>query len=320
MNYNPEEFDGNEFCHYIKMMKDCSFYPSGLFSSDSVKLSTSSSISWLDISVRNTDDDLKPSTEFLSIFEVFQGNNLSKDFLTSIIGPPSTLTNETTWYWKSIESKHQMRSKTNITLSLKPRPKHLDTPRFMTLLALISETKGYGIQPTLSEHFVTNECFPRFDDKIKRLMVQGFWLVGRLIKESLDVDKEVNNGNPFNFDDGDIGLWWAGICMLDWQEYIKENAKNQPLLNCYNFVVDNMNYVLENRQNYNEAILSMNATVPDDFMSELDIENFIETIRNVKYYCGNIFVDSEKNFEQVPEESYDDSSLAEWVNNSVEQE
>ncbi|VVC36296.1 Hypothetical protein CINCED_3A025516 [Cinara cedri] len=318
INYNPEEFDGNEFCRYIKMMKDCSFYPNGLFSSDSVKLSTSSSLSWLDISIRTTDDDLKPSTEFLSTYEVFQGSYLNKDFLTSIIGSTTTPTNETTWFWKSIEGKHQMHNKANITLSLKPRPKHLTTPRFMTLLALISEAKGYEIKPSLSEHFVTTDCSARFDNKIRRLMVQGFWLVGRLIRESLHVEEEVNCGNPFEFDDGDIGLWWAGINMLDWQEYIKESGKNQPILSCYQFVLENMNTDLGNRYNYKEALLSMNSTIPDDFMSELDMDNFILTVRNVKYYCGNIFVDSQENIE-VPEESCDDDgNLKEWDNNTVE--
>lgn len=319
INYNPEEFYGNEFCHYIKMMKDCSFYPNGLFSSDSVKLSTSSSLSWLDISVRITDDELKPSTEFLSTYEVFQGSNLSKDFLTSIIGSTMTPSNETSWFWKSIEGRHQIHNKANITLSLKPGPKHLTTPRFMTLLALISEAKGYKIYPTLSEHFVTTDCPARFDDKIRRLMVQGFWLVGRLIRDSLHVDEHVNCQNPFEFDDGDIGLWWAGIYMLDWQEYIKENSKSQ-YLNCYQYVVENMNgIILKNRNNYNEAMLSMNTTIPDDFMSECDMETFIETVRNVKYYCGNVFVDSQENLEQVPEESCDDGSFTEWKNNSIEQ-
>lgn len=308
--YNPEEFDSNEFCRYLKMIKDCSFYPNGLFSSDSVKLSTS--FSWLDISVRTTDDDLTPSVEFLNTYEVFQASNLSKDFLTSIIGStPSTPTNDT-WFWKSIEGKHQMHNKANITLSLQPKPKHLTTPRFMTLLALISEAKCYQIEPSLSENFVTTDCMPRFDDKIRRLMVEGFWLIGRLINESLSDDEDVNCGNPFNFADGDIGLWWAGINMLDWQEYMKECGKNQTPPSCYQFVVENMD---GRRHNSSEAVLSMNA-IPDDFMSELDVENFIHTVRNVKYYCGHCFVDSQENFEESLVESCDTSSVLEWENNS----
>lgn len=304
------------------MMKDCSFYPNGLFSSDSVKLSTSSSLSWLDISVRTTDDDLTPSTEFLSTYEVFQASNLNKDFLLSIIGStPTTPSNETSWFWKSIEGRHQSNTKTNITLSLKPRPKHLTTPRFMVLLALISEAKGYNIQPSLSEHFVTHDCLLRFDEKIKRLMVQGFWFVGRLIQESLSEDEEVNCGNPFNFVDGDLGFWWAGVNMLDWLEYMKESSKNQELQNCYQFVVENIN---EYRYNSGKAKSSMNSKIPEDFMSELDVENFIHTVRNVKYYNGNIFVDSQENFEvmneindEVPYSCSDSSdyscdSLPEW--------
>jgi len=320
MDYNPEDFNGSEFCHYIKMMKDCSFYPNGIFSSDSVKLPTSSSLSWLDISVRTTDDDLAPSTELLSTYDIFQESNLNKDFLTSIIGSTvTTPTNETSWYWKSIEGRHQIHNKTNITLSLKPRPKHLTTPRFMILLALISEAKGYQIIPSLSEHFVTNQCMPRFDEKIRRLMVQGLWLVGRLIKESLSMDKEVNCGNPFEFADGDIGFWWAGINMLDWQEYVKECCKTQILPTCFQFVVEHMD---KNGRNSHEAKLSMNAK-PEDFMSELDIENFIDTVRNVKYYSGDYFVDSQNNFDEsymgaeaMVENSYVD---AEWKNNTDEQ-
>ncbi|XP_025204898.1 uncharacterized protein LOC112601471 isoform X2 [Melanaphis sacchari] len=317
INYNPEDFDGNEFCRYIKMMKDCSFYPNGLFSSDSVKLSTSSSLSWLDISVRTTDDDLTPSTENLSIYEVFQASNLNKEFLTSIIGSnESTTTNETTWFWKSIEGKHQPHNKANITLSLQPRPKHLTTPRFMILLALISEAKGYEIKPSLSEHFVTKDCMPRFDEKIRRLMVQGFWLIGCLIKESLSEDEEVNCNNPFEFVDGDIGLWWAGINMLDWQEHLKEyGSQNQTLPNCYQFVIENMGMT---RHNTAEAQSIMNA-IPDDFMSELDMENFIHTVRNVKYYSDTCFVDSQENLElQIEVSEEDDEGLIEWEKNSVE--
>ncbi|XP_050435759.1 uncharacterized protein LOC126842701 isoform X6 [Adelges cooleyi] len=314
IEYNPEDFDGNEFCHYIKMMKDCSFYPNGTFSSDSVKLSTSESLSWLDISVRTTDDDLRPSTELLSTYEVFQASNLSKDFLTSIIGSTTTTptTHEPTWFWKSIEGRHQTHNKANITLSLQPRPKHLTTPRFMTLLALISEAKGYQIEPSLSEHFVTTDCMPRFNDKIKRLMVQGFWLVGRLINESLSEDEEVSCGNPFEFCDGDIGYWWAGINMLDWQEYMKKCGKSLATHNCYQFMLD------ENMEGFrhinNEAVSSMNAA-PEDFMSELDVENFIHTVRNVKYYCGNCFVDSQENLEAL-NESCDSDSLVEWDNST----
>jgi len=311
MDYNPDDFNGNEFCHYIKMMKDCSFYPNGFFSSDSVKLPTSSSLSWLDISVRTTDDDLAPSTELLSTYEIFQESNLNKDFLTSIIGSTVTSpTNETSWYWKSIEGRHQTHNKTNITLSLKPRPKHLATPRFMVLLALISEAKGYQITPSLSEHFVTDDCMPRFDDKIRRLMVQGLWLVGRLIKESLFEDKEVNCGNPFEFADGDIGFWWAGINMLDWQEYVKECCKIQSLQTCFQFVVENMD---GNRRNSHEAELIMNAK-PEDFMSELDIENFIHTVRSVKYYSGDYFVDSQNNLDEQNLEATVENGLddGEW--------
>lgn len=293
------------------MMKDCSFYPNGLFSSDSVKLSTSESLSWLDISVRTTDDDLAPSPEFQNTYEVFQASNLSKDFLLSIIGTTTTTPTNETWFWKSIEGRHQSHNKANITLSLQPRPKHLTTPRFMTLLALISEAKGYQIKPSLSEHFVTTDCMPRFDDKIRRLMVQGFWLVGRLIKESLSDNGDINCGNPFEFTDGDIGYWWAGINMLDWQEYMKECGKNQPLPSCYQFVIENID---GKRRNTSEAVLSMNAA-PDDFMSELDVENFVHTVRNVKYYCGNCFVDSQENFEDM-NESCDDDSLVEWENSS----
>lgn len=317
MESNSEDFNVGEFSHYIKMMKDCSFYPNGLFSSDSVKLPTSSSLSWLDISVRTTDDDLPASTELLSTYEIFHGSNLNKDFLMSIIGSTVSSTNETSWYWKSMESRLQTHNKTNITLSLKPRPKHLTIPRFMTLLALISEAKGYQIIPSLSEHFITNHCMPRFNDKIRRLMVQGMWLVGRLIKDSLSEDKEVNCGNPFKFADGDIGFWWAGIHMLDWQEYVKECCKTQTLPTCFQFVVENID---GNRHNSHEALLSMNAEAEDFFMSELDIENFIHTVRNVKYYSGDCFVDSqdnldEENIEAVVENSYDG---AEWKNNTDE--
>ncbi|KAE9541760.1 hypothetical protein AGLY_003751 [Aphis glycines] len=317
INYNPEDFDGNEFCRYIKMMKDCSFYPNGLFSSDSVKLSTSSSLSWLDISIRTTEDDLTPSIENLSTYEVFQASNLNKEFLTSIIGSSeSTTTNETTWFWKSIEGKHQPHNKANITLSLQPRPKHLTTPRFMILLALISEAKGYEIKPLLSENFVTRDCMSRFDEKIRRLMVQGFWLIGRLINESLSEDEEVNCGNPFGFVDGDIGLWWAGINMLDWQEHLKEcGSQNKDLPNCYQFVIENMGMT---KHNTTEALSIMSA-MPDDFMSELDIENFIHTVRNVKYYGGNCFVDSEENLENQNEVfEQDGEDLIEWEKSSVE--
>lgn len=314
MNFNPEDFNGAEFCHYINMMKDCSFYPNGLFSSDSVKISSSSSLSWLDISVRTTDDDLTPSTELLSTYEVFQASNLNKDFLSSIIGSTTmTPSNETSWFWKSIEGRHQKHNKANITLSLQPRPKHLTTPRFMVLLALISEAKGYEIIPSLSEHFVTNDCMQRFGDKISRLMVQGFWLIGRLIKESLSEDEDLNCGNPFKFLDGDIGFWWAGINMLDWQEYLKESCKNESLQNCYQFAVENMNGNNRyNKYNSSKALLSMNALVPDDFMSELDVENFIHTMRNAKYYCGNCFVDSEENLETAIEENGHEENNVEW--------
>lgn len=295
------------------MMKDCSFYPNGIFSSDSVKLSTAS---WLDISVRTTDDDLTPSTEFLNTYEIFQASNLNKDFLMSIIGSTTNPTSETTWFWKSIEGKHQ-KHKANITLSFNPIPKHLTTPRFMTLLALVSEAKGYDIEPSLSQYFVTVDCFPRFDNKIRRLMVQGFWLVGRLIKESLSDDEEVNCGNPFEFVDGDIGFWWAGINMLDWQEYMEEEAgKSQPLPNCYQFIMDNVD---QKKHNSSEALLSINEKKPEDFLSDLDVENFIHTVRNVKYYCDNYFVDSEENIEIQNEGDTCGEDSIEWEKNSSDE-
>lgn len=319
INYNPKDFYGNEFCYYIKMMKDCLFYPNGLFASDSVKLSTTSStLSWLDISVRTTDGDLVPSTESLNTYEVFQASNLNKEFIMSFIGCNSATTpssNETSWFWKSIEGRHQSLSKTNITLSLQPRPKHLTTPRFMVLLALISEAKGYEIQPSLSEHFVTTDCMPRFDNKIRRLMVQGFWLVGCLIKESLLEDKEINCGNPFGFADGDMGYWWAGINMLDWQDYLKGCDQKQTLLNCYQFVIKNN--IDGKRQNSSKALLNMNAAKPEELMTDLDCENFIHTVRNVKYDCSNYFVDSEDSEEHFEatisdEGDNDDTSLSKW--------
>lgn len=297
------------------MMKDCSFYPNGIFSSDSVKLSTAS---WLDISVRTTDDGLTPSTEFLNTYEIFQASNLNKDFLMSIIGSTSTTpTTETTWFWKSIEGRHQTYNKANITLSFNPIPKHLTTPRFMTLLALISEAKGYDIKPSLSQYFVTTDCLPRFDNKIRRLMVQGFWLVGRLIKESLSDDEEINCGNPFEFVDGDIGFWWAGINMLDWQEYMEKCGKNQPLPTCSQFIMENID---QKKHNSSEALLSINEK-SDNFLSELDVENFIHTVRNVKYYCDNYFVDSAENIEVQNEEDIcgDDSSIVEWEKDSSDE-
>lgn len=294
-------------------MKDCSFYPKGLFSSDSVKLSPSSS-SWLDITVRTTEDDLIPSTESLSTYEIFQASNLKKDFLASIIGSTTIPSNET-WFWKSIEGRHQTHNKTNITLSLKPRPKHLTTPRFMILLALISEAKGYHIQPSLSEYFVTSDCMSRFDDKIRRLMVQGLWFVGRLIKDSLSEDDEVNNGNPFEFVDGDLGFWWAGINMLDWQEYIKKCDKNQPT--CFQFVIENNQD--GSGYNSNASKLNMNVMKPEDFLSDSDVENFIDTIRNVKYYSDNCFVDSQESIDIANETSYDNDGSIEWENNFVEE-
>jgi len=186
----------------------------------------------------------------------------------------------------------------------------------MTLLALISEAKGYDIKPALSEHFVTSDCMSRFDEKIRRFMVQGFWFIGRLINESLSKDEEVNCGNPFEFVDGDIGYWWAGVHMLDWQEYIKECDKSQSLPNCYQFTMDNMEI---KRHNSKEAIINMDAD-PDDFMSELDVENFIHTVRHVKYYCGNFFVDNQENLEIMNEVCTDDDSLIEWENSTAEEQ
>lgn len=310
---NTEEFNGSEFSQYIKMMKDCSFYPNSLFSSDPVRIS-SSSLSWLDITVRTTDDDLATSTESLSTYEVFRASNLNKDFLTSIIGSTTTSPINETWFWKSIEGGHHTHNKANITLCLQPRPKHLTTPRFMILLALISEAKGYQIQPSLSECFVTDDCMPRFNDKIRRLMVQGLWFIGRLIKDSLSEDVEINYENPFEFVDGDIGFWWAGIYMLDWQEFLKTCDKNCPT--CFQFVFQNN--AEGNGYNCKEGKSSMNDIEPEEFLSELDVENFIHTIRNVKYYSNNCFVDSEEN---VLNESAncDNDSSTEWENSSIEQ-
>lgn len=299
------------------MMKDCSFYPSGLFSSDSVKLSKSS-LSWLDISIRTTNEDLVPSTDALSTYEIFQASSLNKDFLTSVISSntaTNSTVNESSWFWKSIEGRYQSHNKTNITLCLQPRPADLNTPRFMLLLALISEAKGYEILPALSEHFVTTGCMPRFDGKIRRLMVEGFWLVGRLIKESLSMDKETNCGNPFGFVDGDIGFWWAGICMLDWQEYLKGCDKNQVLINCHQFVMENVD-----GKNSSEALLSMNTKTPEEFMSDTDVENFIHTVGSVKYYCGNCFVDSEENIVKDEGCIDDHDDNLEWGSSSATQQ
>uniref|UniRef100_A0A1B6FF32 Uncharacterized protein n=1 Tax=Cuerna arida TaxID=1464854 RepID=A0A1B6FF32_9HEMI len=152
----------------------------------------------------------------------------------------------------------------------------LSLPRFMPILALLAERAGYKLKPSLVMKVIFCNTPPRFQEKFVPLLVYGFWFLGRVISDSLSVKEQVNRGNMFNFAKGDMGFWWAGVKILDWNYYA--NMEDDPD-NCLSFVKsDPPKYRLYN----NRAIINMHKH-PFYFLSDEDWNNFTMTIQSVQH-------------------------------------
>ncbi|XP_046667566.1 uncharacterized protein LOC124359130 [Homalodisca vitripennis] len=152
----------------------------------------------------------------------------------------------------------------------------LSLPRFMPLVALLAERAGYKLKPSLVKKVIFLNTPQRFQEKFVPLLVYGFWFLGRVISDSLSVKEQVNRGNMFNFAKGDMGFWWAGVKILDWNYYANMEADS---CNCLSFVkLDRPKYRFYN----NRAILNMHKH-PFYFLSDADWDNFMMTIESVQH-------------------------------------
>lgn len=156
--------------------------------------------------------------------------------------------------------------------------------RFMPLVALLAERANYKFIPTKVANLDFSRTPARFKEKFSYLLVDGFWFLGKVISDSLSEKDQVNRGNMFGFQKGDLGYWWAGVKILDWQYFIsnkKENtqsAKFPSVNSCQKFVVQSP----AGFQNFtNRAILNMNQH-PMFFLSEEDWKNFNATVDCIK--------------------------------------
>lgn len=152
----------------------------------------------------------------------------------------------------------------------------LSYPRFLPMVALLAERSEYKIKPGLVAKLNFTAVPERFIEKFSQLMVYGFWFLGRVITDSLSEKEQVNRGNLFNFVKGDLGFWWAGVKILDWNFYAKNEEEKH---NCAHFIaMDSPKY----RFHSDRAIFNMGQH-PLYFLSDDDWTNFYQTVKFIKH-------------------------------------
>uniref|UniRef100_A0A1B6MVF1 Uncharacterized protein n=1 Tax=Graphocephala atropunctata TaxID=36148 RepID=A0A1B6MVF1_9HEMI len=165
---------------------------------------------------------------------------------------------------------------TEVPLSFEENVGFLSVPRLMPLLALLAERAEYNIKPSLSCNLRYIKTPQRFQDKFACLLVYGFWFLGRVITDSLSVKDQVNRGNMFNFVKGDLGFWWAGVKLLDWNNYAQ--TEEDPV-DCLSFMkLDPPKY----RYYSDRAIINMHKH-PLYFLSDFDWHNCMMVIQVVTH-------------------------------------
>lgn len=153
----------------------------------------------------------------------------------------------------------------------------LSYPRFLPMIALLAERSEYKIKPSLVAKLNFTDVPERFIEKFSQLMVYGFWFLGRVITDSLSEKEQVNRGNLFNFVKGDLGFWWAGVKILDWNFYTKNEKE---MHNCAHFIVmDPPKY----RFHSDRAVFNMGGQHPLYFLSDDDWTNFYQTVKFIRH-------------------------------------
>lgn len=187
---------------------------------------------------------------------------------------------------KEIVDKYNI--KINIK-SLSELHKGLTIPRFKILTALIAWKAEIKLVKPLdlrrSEHclYKTPQRFQDFG----KLLVPGFWFVGRVIEDSLSDDSSINYGNPFCFLDGDLGFWWAGTVVMDWTKYRFLGGKGRKLYrSCLEFYHDSC--LSRKYKSCQMSAISSMDRYPSQFLNNHDEENFQNTIKNVGPYYADI--------------------------------
>lgn len=174
------------------------------------------------------------------------------------------------------------------TQVLKPS-KALTLHRLKLLGALVAQVKGYAVKPSLSSKLYLKDTPKRFQAKFQNILVDGFWLLGRMIADSLSDDSEVNCGNPFDFADGDLAFWWAGCVMLDWAKNESSKYKKKSFKNGYDFYIDHSIGSRKFKYYQNSGNSSFNFKLVEDFLSEEDFKLFTITVQNVGYGDAAVF-------------------------------
>lgn len=152
----------------------------------------------------------------------------------------------------------------------------LSYPRFLPMVALLAERSDYKIKPGLVARVDFSYVPARFTEKFSQLLVYGFWFLGRVISDSLSEKEQVNRGNVFNFVKGDLGFWWAGVRILDWNFYLKNEKETHT---CAHFLsIDPPKY----RFHSSRAVHNMGQH-PLYFLSADDWYNFYKTISLIKH-------------------------------------
>lgn len=174
------------------------------------------------------------------------------------------------------------------TQVLKPS-KALTLHRLRLLGALVAQVKGYDVKPSLSSRLYLKDTPKRFQTKFQNILVDGFWLLGRMIADSLSEDSEVNCGNPFDFADGDLAFWWAGCVMLDWAKNESSKHKKKSFKNGYDFYIDHSIGSRKFKYYQNSGNSSFNNKLVEDFLSEEDFELFTITVQKVRFGDAEVF-------------------------------
>lgn len=174
------------------------------------------------------------------------------------------------------------------TQVLKPS-KALTLHRLRLLGALVAQVKGYDVKPSLSSRLYLKDTPKRFQTKFQNILVDGFWLLGRMIADSLSDDSEVNCGNPFDFADGDLAFWWAGCVMLDWAKNESSKHKKKSFKNGYDFYIDHSIGSRKFKYYQNSGNSSFNNKLVEDFLSEEDFELFTITVQKVRFGFAEVF-------------------------------
>lgn len=217
----------------------------------------------------------KKNVNLLRVYTIYKQKfrRLTKEEFNELLGPVKTGKTAT---FKLCKEFMKAKSVPDDDVNFKNNIGFLSYPRFLPMVALLAERSEYKIKPSLVAKLNFTTVPARFIEKFSQLMVYGFWFLGRVISDSLSEKEQVNRGNVFNFVKGDLGFWWAGVRILDWNFYAKNEKETH---NCAHFIVmDPPKY----RFHLDRAVFNMGQH-PLYFLSDDDWTNFYNTVRCIKH-------------------------------------